>query len=510
MDNYITKLINEGKITPQDSEFLKNIFPYFKTKYSYLNIKEDVWIGLFSVLINQQTKFNELNFKNSVDTYITNYIKSKINNNDINIINSYLNMLLSKNTYDIILKKLKNFLLELNHPLNKEYYNLLKSQCPNFKKILQALGIVDFNYQLFEYYINNYFEIEKSLKTSHDTLDSVIEKYSDLLNYTSIRYEELDNLYIEIKDQFMKNLEFQKIKYIFHNYDLLFSKIFNDCLINKNIPLNDFKNFIYKSSLNSLYTLIEEYQKYSYLKKIGKNDNTFVYSLINKINNCEKNDILTENEIIRKLVLSLVDDEDTDLEIKEKALKRIYNEMKPIYRNYLRLYLINGNFNITNTIGYLEYQKISSKIKVMFPKEKEVNINIYTYILGDDARDITKIKKEDELLELETKEIREQINLFFLNKLEDKKMQNIIKTKINEIKTNYININKIINESQSLKPQNIQELLLKESKNILERNLIIEYILSSYSKEDINNILEYLNSKISDPHLSVTILKNIE
>ena len=245
MDILIEKLIKANKISNNDAIFLQDCLVYFKDNYSYLNVKDEVLVQLFEILINKQDNFNREDFKNMVNTYFKNYIKERLINKDIVIVNKYINKLLIKNKHSMALIQFRNFILEIGVPFNKEYYNFLKNKASSFKNLLEELGIDDFDYNLFNYYINDSFEAEKLLRPKGKKISFVIEKYEEILRFTSVNYIFLDNLVIDIKNSFKNNKEFRKIKYILHNYDI-FLKIFAECCcLNKAFSLNNFKSYIY-------------------------------------------------------------------------------------------------------------------------------------------------------------------------------------------------------------------------------------------------------------------------
>ncbi len=479
---FIQNLINENKLTFDNSNFIYDLLYNLKQKYNFLSLKDSVWEQLF--MNNIKIPFKETNFDYTINQKLTKFVKNKVMEKDLGLLNNYLIKLKRENINLIqVLKKFYVFFTDLNLDLNDEYFNYLKANSSLFNQILNSLGISDFNNELVKLYNADYFNIAQSLRYNNEPLGEIIKRFKEILKYsnTNPKYLILSNK--EVINEFKNSLNYKRIKIIFKHYSkisYLYEKLHT---INSIIDMESLKYTLYNLDLQTLENL------FNTIEDSRNNNDLFYINFLNKINIWKSTTDLTKDDMLNKLCLIFNYDiyQHND---KKDLVTNLYNNEHYINQIYLDFVLIYKIYD-TESVGTITLQRVKEKYynANYAPKSYE---NIYAYILGNDLYNIDRRNMIDLVLSLVTPEDLKNIDLYFKGKLTDANTKKIVNTKIRFLSRKYHNL---ITTKRPI--TNIYNLMINAKDDSEISRKIVDYLVSLETDEDIKMIDSFFNGTLS-------------
>ena len=419
---------------------------------------------------------DNLKKKNSVNK------SSKITETDKNILfsNSRLRNIQILNT-DFTLKNLGKSTLDVNRLFGK--INIKKKENEEFKKIP--------NEKFFSFkneYIIKFAKIAEYFNS--------FSKYSQLI--TENRRDNYDEIYKKIKKilKSQTNLFFNDYKVKINKEDL-------------KLEFEDFKSgfYKYKSKKNlELPKLFPTCQEEEGKELRDKNNNKTIEDTELKES---KDIILKQNQKIKEGEIRL-----------DSNNKEIEN-----MKSFLNKYEVNSKIFLK-----IKNEKEIEKIKSIFNKKENEykltnfrlknEINNLTSLLEENQKYFIKSKDLEKMVDLEKKKV-EQIKSYYNQELNEKKMENIIKTENEEELSNKIkelenNIEGLKNERDEYKKKDIENkikinnllMIINEKKeNIKMQNEEVEWFINEYKKlnnnyldarKDLRNVENLLMTKMKE------------
>ena len=333
------------------------------------------------------------NFKEYIDKEIANFVKRKLEKNDLTFLNNLvLKARSNAKTYLELIRWMDKELKKMKVSLGEDNYILLKTNSNNFKRVLDNLGISNFNYDNYIKVINGDYDIYLNGRIKGKDLGFTIMKY----NYFK---------------SLLNNYQSKRIKYLLANYQII-DKLYE--LFIENIGLVRkivFDKVIVNLKEKDLNTLFLEYNKYltskntSFLNKlsslIDKEEITeinlelkqrYAYFFQDTINLEDKRNFIDkEFQLLEKIDIKRIDAINRYLngEIlrtskEAKIARRDLERIKLNFNNYLNNRSDNSikaakrlDFINDNEIDLLTQKEIVEIIMQKFSKDKQKIINDY-------------------------------------------------------------------------------------------------------------------------------------
>ena len=431
---------------------VNNIYWDCLTKYSYLNIKKEIWEKLLNSIITKllKSKIKPIdyakNIKIELNDAVIDFIKIKIAKNQTYFINNILLELKTKYKNSIqILRELFNILNKMHITLTDNFYEAILKQEKLFVDLLNDATSIPLNLKDLKAYLKDYYDvfiISKPFNLDYNKnkqLCIYIANLMDIPKYLLINPEEFKE----------KNREmFNKFHFLVSNYNNL-KYIKEICLqIAQDITDLNLDRVIFSLPLNKINDLLIAF--YEYQNKYNK-DNTFIYDLITKART-------------------------TPIKVISKKPK----ESKP--KNDNDIYLLYKEFP-ADTISKDKRNEIVNILKNCLPKDRL--INLLDYLNGNLTNESQKSQAEYDLNIL-TKRYNEYLETQILNKRKIKNLYNYF----------YVGKYAITSEKEKIVNKIFKELPI-ESQKLIENYLNGEYPRDSISESAALDELEKMK-KIYD------------
>ncbi len=225
--------------------------------------------------------------------------------------------------------------------------------------------------------------------------------------------------------------------------------------------------------------------------------------------------------VLRKSYLSLINDE----KIRKRGAKDIYEyilkedfkdlEKREMVDQLLKLYPqeflddIEDYFNKRITDKKLR-QKVGSKLQNLRSKylrllenniKRQGFLDIYEYMLRDDAQNIESREMLDQFLKTLSKEYYQRIEAYFNRTLTDTQKRRAISGNLHILRERYLKYKENNGEIKETIYKNIYEYILREDVHDLEKRAIVDQILKTQSIDILNIIEGYFNKTVTDKEL---------
>ena len=501
----------------KDSAFKEQLFDlFFRAQISKIKVP-------ILKLINNHINSNN---KDNLDLFIKNNIYDK--QKAKSFINNEKNMNLAKYLYKILFMKNNPILfdnqdfIELIFEINK-YQNNINKDIYRLKKMIIAKIIIELinSYEMKNSYNINDIKIN-TIKDDNITFlnnnINYLKEYKLDLNENDMKTINIEELYLKIIIQLIKNNNFKKDEIIWYNVSnqLELDSIYypRETIIKIIEVLNTNEKYIYKNLIKTIKDLFNPY-------KINFYFFLFKYILKNSIYIYYCPFLLTSRKNILKIINSELNqmlsfDVDSNLMIKIEYIIRIITDTEYYYTkflNYLKLkevLIYYKNFyyeskkdiirNILNNINNKNESKYFSIFLNDYSIAKRLNErkSIIEYLcISKEKNTLNKCIEQWEKLEKiindkQFKKVKRSIKLKIAKYLNDKNIKEVFKTifkkdiykyikqKCNEFLIEHKNNNKIILDNINYKQKNIikeNEKKIKENNNSLNNDL-------SYSKNE--------------------------
>lgn len=259
--------------------FVSNLCNYGQAKYAFLRIRKETWEHLVYRITRNHIGKSEAKTLINIDFngVITQTIKKRFEENPIKLIDDILRSWSYDNKdYGNLIKELIKFLNEYELKIDDRLYQSLKNNSLMFKSILERIGILRFDKNKFDDFIEGKYDVYLELLSAKTKLMDGIDLVNYFLKLLGIDYTSLTssngviNEDVKAKIIFLIN-HYKQLEGIRSLYKQIFGASVNE-------PID---KVIIKYSLKKINVLFDNYNLYNLTKR--KSDLDFIYLLASDV-----------------------------------------------------------------------------------------------------------------------------------------------------------------------------------------------------------------------------------